>query len=591
MKNYSKVIQYFRPVIKKHWRSAFGIPVLFVVANIAMDIVAPLYYKKILDEATSQFTLQHFSFEPLLGILSIIIFLKVGGGIIRRAGSYFNTFFSNKVTTELVQDAFRQVTQQAYVFFSNNFVGTMTGKVVRIGKNFRALYDILVFDFFLLFFQISISTIIVFQQHTQLGWFFLGSMLFFVALSSLFIRKQAEYDHDRAEKGSRLVGVISDIFTNILNTKIFSSINRERFGYFGEHLMSLHNARRKTWLYQDHARVIKTLFSLIFELGGMYITLKLFVAGDVSVGTLALVQVYIITITGNAWHLDQSLVGFIETLSDAIDAIDIVTVPLSLDDPKDPESLHIKQGSIHFENVSFTYPDGDHVFENFNLIIPEGQSVGIVGKSGSGKTTITKLLLRFYDVDNGQITIDGQNVASVTQDDLRSCISYIPQESILFHRSIRENIGYAKPDATQLEIEQAAAFAHADEFINQFAEAYDTKVGERGVKLSGGQRQRIAIARAMLKHEAPLLVMDEATSSLDSLSERYIQESFETLMKGKTTLVVAHRLSTIQKMDRIIVLDDGKIIEDGSHADLLKQDGYYATLWRSQSEEIDNFFE
>ena len=251
-------------------------------------------------------------------------------------------------------------------------------------------------------------------------------------------------------------------------------------------------------------------------------------------------------------------------------------------DPKNREALKIREGQIVFKNVSFSYTGGNPVLKNFNLNIASGERVGLVGSSGAGKSTITKLLLRFADTVEGSILIDGQDIKNITQNELRSVISYVPQESILFHRTIRENISYSKPNATDEEIIAVAKKAHADEFVSKLPHGYDTLVGERGVKLSGGERQRIAIARAMLK-DSPILVLDEATSSLDSISESYIQEAFGELMKGKTTIVIAHRLSTIQKMDRIIVLDRGQILEEGTHQELLKKDGLYADLWNHQT--------
>lgn len=236
-----------------------------------------------------------------------------------------------------------------------------------------------------------------------------------------------------------------------------------------------------------------------------------------------------------------------------------------------------------FQDVSFTHDGAEGaLFQRLNLTIRAGEKIGLVGHSGSGKTTLTRLLLRFSDIDSGSIAIDGQDIRRLTQDDLRRHIAYVPQEPILFHRSLAENIGYGKPDATQDEIAAVARLAYADEFIAQLPEGYQTLVGERGVKLSGGQRQRVAIARAMLKN-APVLVLDEATSSLDSESEVLIQSALWKLMEGKTAIVVAHRLSTIQKMDRIVVLDRGKIVEMGTHKELLKIGGAYAKLWAHQS--------
>jgi len=246
----------------------------------------------------------------------------------------------------------------------------------------------------------------------------------------------------------------------------------------------------------------------------------------------------------------------------------------------------VRQGAISIQNVVFDHEEKDSpnaaLFNNFNLEIKPGEKIGLVGRSGSGKTTVTRLLLRFMDIDSGKISIDEQNITAITQSDLRSAISYVPQEPLLFHRSLSENIAYGRPDATTEQITQAAKNAHADEFIRTLTDGYETLVGERGVKLSGGQRQRVAIARAMIK-DAPILVLDEATSALDSESEILIQDALWKLMEGKTAIVIAHRLSTIQKMDRIVVMDKGTIVEQGSHKELLAKNGVYAKLWAHQS--------
>jgi ATP-binding cassette subfamily B protein len=273
-----------------------------------------------------------------------------------------------------------------------------------------------------------------------------------------------------------------------------------------------------------------------------------------------------------------------EGLADAAEMTEIIMQPHDIVDPEKPESSRISKGAVEFSNVTFRYQESDDagLFENLQLAIPAGQKIGLVGPSGSGKTTLTKLLLRFMDIENGQILVDGQNIAHIAQDDLRRSIAYVAQEPLLFHRSIYENIAYGRAEASAKEIYDAAEKAHAAEFIKDLPKTYDTMVGERGVKLSGGQRQRVAIARAMLKR-APIIVLDEATSSLDSVSEKLITGALDELMEKRTTLVIAHRLSTIRKMDRILVLHEGKIIEDGSHQQLLKQKGMYAKLWEHQS--------
>jgi ATP-binding cassette subfamily B protein len=285
------------------------------------------------------------------------------------------------------------------------------------------------------------------------------------------------------------------------------------------------------------------------------------------------------------WEFQNVLRQYNRAFGDANDMVKILAIEPEVQDPLKPTKSRIKAGQIDFNSVQFRHDgasENDTLFRDLDLHIRAGEKVGLVGHSGSGKTTLTRLLLRFSDIDEGEIVIDGQNIASITQDDLRRSISYVPQEPLLFHRTIRENIAYGQPDATDEEIAEAARKAHAEDFIEKLPHKYGTLVGERGVKLSGGQRQRIAIARAILK-DAPILVLDEATSALDSESERLIQKALTELMKNRTAIVIAHRLSTVQKMDRIIVLDEGDIIEQGSHAELVEAKGTYAQLWAHQS--------
>jgi ATP-binding cassette subfamily B protein len=303
-----------------------------------------------------------------------------------------------------------------------------------------------------------------------------------------------------------------------------------------------------------------------------------------SIGTIYLVINYTLSVVGQLWTISQVTRNYIRIVGDAGPMIAMLDEPIELNDVRSPEAALINHGKITFTDVVFKH-DGSRqsIFNKLNLRIKPGEKVGLVGRSGSGKTTLTRLLLRFSDIQEGQIAIDGQDISTITQDDLRRHIAYVPQEPLLFHRSIRENIAYGSPEASNEAVEGVAKMASAHNFIVQLPQGYDTPVGERGVKLSGGQRQRIAIARAMLKN-APILALDEATSALDSESEALIQDALWKLMEGRTAIVIAHRLSTIQKMDRIIVLDDGIIVEEGSHKELVgKKDGTYAKLWARQS--------
>jgi ATP-binding cassette subfamily B protein len=320
----------------------------------------------------------------------------------------------------------------------------------------------------------------------------------------------------------------------------------------------------------------------------MWIVLVMFLvdkigSGAIAIGTIVIAISFTGDVIGKLWNFNNILRNFSRVFGDSYEMTLILGEKNEVADQPNAEKLRVSVGEIKFDDISFTHADGqDAVFHHLDLTIEPGQRVGLVGRSGSGKTTLTKLLLRFADVNSGVIEIDGQNIAAVTQVSLRHNIAYVPQETTLFHRTIAENIAYGRPDATRDEIIRAAKLANAWEFIKDLPKGLDTLTGERGVKLSGGQRQRVAIARAILK-DAPILVLDEATASLDTESEKLIQEALGRLMKGRTSIIIAHRLSTVAELDRIIVLDDGQIIEDDSHARLIAEGGIYSQLWNRQT--------
>jgi ATP-binding cassette subfamily B protein len=377
-------------------------------------------------------------------------------------------------------------------------------------------------------------------------------------------------------------GFLADMVTNVNTVKAFGREDEEYEG--ASHVITnWHNASTHlkwgtigaTTTFSSMTAIGATGALVFATLGAEY--------GIVSVGIVYLMFIYSLNINRQLWEMNHIMRMYNRVIGDAHEMTDILHTDFDLTDHS-TDKLIANRGEVVFNDVTFTHDNGkgEQVFKNFNLTIPAGQRVGIVGHSGSGKTTLTRILLRFSDIDSGNITIDGQDISKVTQKSLHEAVAYVAQEPMLFHRGLSENISYGHPHATSKEIINAAKKAHAYEFIKKLPQGFDTLVGERGVKLSGGQRQRIAIARAILKN-APILMLDEATSALDSESEKLIQRSLGDLMDNRTSIVIAHRLSTISKLDRIIVLENGRIIEDGSHNALLARGGTYAKLWGHQS--------
>jgi ATP-binding cassette subfamily B protein len=387
-----------------------------------------------------------------------------------------------------------------------------------------------------------------------------------------------------SEAQSKQTGYLADSISNIMAIKSFAATHEESAGHWKVATISKgmgQHSLKATTKRETYASVVTSSISIAA------IALAIVGVGwfHTDVATVFLVVSYTGAIGMRLWEFQNVLRQYNRAFGDASDMVKILQIEPEVKDIENPVPFKATSGSIDFNHVEFAHAGTDKddtLFRDLDLHIRAGEKVGLVGHSGSGKTTLTRLLLRFSDIDAGDISIDSQNIAQITQDDLRRAISYVPQEPLLFHRSIRENIAYGKPDATDEEIVEAARKAHADEFIAKLPHKYGTLVGERGVKLSGGQRQRIAIARAILK-EAPILVLDEATSALDSESERLIQKALGELMKNRTAIVIAHRLSTVQKMNRIIVLDNGNILEQGSHEELVNSKGTYAQLWAHQS--------
>jgi ATP-binding cassette subfamily B multidrug efflux pump len=501
-------------------------------------------------------------------------------------GLVVNQAIAVNVTNLIRWQSHRHVVRQSWPFFQNDFAGRIASRVMDTGHALResvvisitAVWGILIYGVLALSMLAAADPLL---SLPILAWF-----IIYLSLLRGFVPRLRERSKRLSEARSTIVGRIVDSYTNILTLKLFGKLERE--DDYVRHAIDTH-----TLAFLSQLR-LTTSFStslsiLNAALLGAVTTLSLFLwqRGSVDVGVIAMTIPLTWQIASIANSVAVQVTGVFENIGTVQEGMITIARPLALADRAEAFTLKIGKGEISFQDVSFGYGRERPLIENLSLTLKPGQKIGLVGPSGAGKTTLVNLLLRFHEVEAGRILIDGQNIADATQESLRSAISVVTQDTSLLHRSIGENIAYGRPQASQDEIVSAAKRAQAHDFIVDLEDwqgkrGYDAQVGERGVKLSGGQRQRIAIARVILK-DAPILILDEATSALDSEVEAAIQESLAGLMEGKTVIAIAHRLSTIARMDRLVVMDKGRVIETGSHAELLQHGGLYAQLWHRQS--------
>lgn len=488
-----------------------------------------------------------------------------------------------RVQTRLLDDGMRRLMSQSYQFFTEQKVGTLAGDLMNYSRSYMSILDsyFLHTNHLIISFLVSLVVIGFIAPILLLPTVIITTIV--IGLNIRNIHKRAPFRNKRKELTSKLAGSIADIMGNQQLVRVFASEERESKQVLRDR-EDIASVTYKEIDIIERESMIRQTFLYAFQLIILVMFVWLSARGLVSIAGMIFTFTYINRSTDAIFGISSIIRQFEQAFLDAAPMVRILNTPQSVNDTDNPAELMVDRGEIVLRDVDFAYSDHseDPVFSKLNITVPAGQRVGLAGHSGGGKTTLTKLLLRFADIDDGEIMVDGQNITHVSQSSLRRAIAYVPQDPFLFHRSLRENIAYGRPEASDDDILSAAQKAHAMGFIDNLPNGLDTIVGERGVKLSGGQRQRIAIARAILK-DAPILILDEATSSLDSESEGYIQKALTELMKGRTSIVIAHRLSTIAKLDRIIVLDQGKIIEDGPHAELLKHNGIYAKLWNHQS--------
>lgn len=501
-------------------------------------------------------------------------------------GWRLNVWFIWNLEIRVVRDISQRIFEHLLVlspsFHANRFAGSLVSQANKLTGAYVRFVDATVFNLYTLLIGMVATVVILAPKVPVYAVSMVTLALIFIIGTYKFSKPVREANTLEAEAQSRQTGNLADSISNVMAIKSFANSKHENMRYLKSANESL-NAGYKSAKTTTIRETYSSLVTSAINISAVLIAVLGTKAFNIDIGTLFLIVAYTGQMGGNLWEFQNVLRQYNRAIGDSSDMIKILQIEPEIKDPLNPEDVRIKEGKIELNNVSFTHDENkDALFKDLSISISAGEKIGLVGRSGSGKTTLTRLLLRFSDVDEGEILVDGQDIRNINQDDLRKNIAYVPQEPLLFHRSLFENIAYGKNNATQEDVEKAAKLAHAHEFIKSLPQGYETLVGERGVKLSGGQRQRVAIARAMLK-DAPILVLDEATSALDSESEVLIQDALWKLMEGRTAIVIAHRLSTIQKMDRIIVLENGRVVEEGSHKELIHNKGTYSKLWAHQS--------
>lgn len=572
-----RIFYYFWLAIRQNKVRTVILFITIPIHVVCSGIIMPIYASQIIGQlGTGDTDFNHY----VPSIIAFISFLLIREVAIRitdwldwsldARGGYF-----------LSQLCFDKLINQSMTFHSNKFSGSLTSQAGKLSNAYIRFKSSFNWSIYPLFLSIIFTIITIWTVSPLYALIVLGFVIIFITIASITYSKTRSVEIALPQSEIKQTGQLADSITNILNVKSYAHENHERDRY----------AKASKGVYTATMNVAKTSFwrnGLLNFITGIMLVVFLFIIITGSntlgfaIGDVVLLYTLTTNIINHIWDTSNILRDINRTLGDAAEMVKILDTPTEIEDHTD-RPLVVSSAEIDFHNITFQHSDSKTpLFENFSLKINAGERIGLVGISGSGKTTLTKLLLRFSDVQKGEILIDGQDISSVTQHSLRESIAYVPQETLLFHRSIAENIAYGKPNASRDEIERVAHLASADDFIEKMPEGYETLAGERGNKLSGGQRQRVAIARAFLK-DAPILILDEATSALDSESEAAIQKATERLMKGRTSIVVAHRLSTIANLDRIVVLKDGKIIEQGSHRQLLLHDGPYKHLWSRQT--------
>lgn len=579
-----RTLHYFWLVTRKH----AGLFALLMLSTIAFSALLSYGNPYVMSLVVDRVSADPVPAEQVFDVFGPYIFALIAINVAGQAASKLQDYTMYKLEIAAAYDlatmSFDALCNQSMSFHSNRFGGTLVSQTSKFMSAYQLMLETITFPFLPVACSIFFTCAILAPRVPVYVVILMALLAVYACVSYYMYKRILHLNEKAASAQNQLSGELSDSVANILAVKTYGREDYERalFDQANREVV----ARDSKRMWASLARGIATACIAVTIMS----VVTVFIAGGnawygITPGTLVMMFTYTYTVTNQFNFINNGLQRFNRAFGDASGMTAILDEPRLVADIEGAEALEVRDGAIDFEDIGFHYTDGDtrtQVFDGFNLHIPAGQRVGLVGMSGAGKTTLTKLLLRLSDIQEGRILVDGQDVSRCTQQSLRRQIAYVPQEALLFHRTIAENIAYGRPDATIEEIREAARRANALEFIERLPQGFDTVTGERGVKLSGGQRQRIAIARALLA-DCPVLVLDEATSALDSESEHLVQDALTTLMRGRTCIVVAHRLSTVASLDRIVVLDDGRVAEDGPHEQLIEQGGAYAHLWERQT--------
>ena len=572
-----QTIRLYWQQIRRYKISFFAMLVCIPLSSLLLDTVLPYVLSQAVDTFTSR---DAETLWQLLGLAGIVAGVGVA---LNFTGFQSNITHESKVRANLAISTLDTLLKKDAGFFANQKIGALTGRFIDFVNAHVGLQDLLIIRTLTFVFNMVVGTVLIFMSTPAIGLLVLALIAGLLVQVRLSLKLRANFRNERKELIGVVNGMAADTISNNATVKTFANESYEltQNRIVNEKYRDIYRKDFRWMTAEGSMRLLTMSAVQIIAIGMMA---NMLIAGQIELGIAIFTVAYLQRIASQLFVLGEMVNGYDRLFLQAAPMTEMLIADEKITDAPDAKRLNVRESVIELRDVSYAYDDAKDitVLDNISLTIPAGQRVGLVGPSGAGKTTITKLLMRLDDTTGGIITIDGQDISQVTQESLRHAISFVPQEPLLFHRSLRENILYGKLDASDAELARAIKAARADEFIDHLPSGLDTVVGERGVKLSGGQRQRIAIARAILK-DAPILILDEATSALDSESEKLIQVSLDTLMKGRTSIVIAHRLSTISKLDRIIVLENGTIVEDGSHTALLKQNGIYAKLWKHQS--------